>query len=549
MKIPKDDVERAILYAEVSDACLRSRDDRVTEYVAREAYYLFGSPTGSPPANHNKIYPSIQTLASFLYASESTAFTLEMAANAREMDLMRVPPVSKIINNTWLSSDSDACAAQCVEWSLVYGTMIMKTIWRDGQFRSYAVRPHDFGVYEEDKTSIDDQDAMVHCYYTSKPALERSLAGHPKREKIMESVSMIGKTEEKPKSGLDRLILTASAPITPANNSMTGALSTTAMQVPPNYDAVLQQDLVEMRELWIWNDEENDYQIVTQASNITIYDRLCGALTKHGQMFPKAENPFTAFCPTPKYNYFWGISDVGRVTNLQDMYSKRTGELDDLLAKQVDPPRHAIGFTEEQILALSFVGGKANTQDPMSKVELLTPQIPPQLLNSIEMIEGAFAEALALHNILQGKGEPGVRGRGHAQELARLSSARIKRKALNIEDSLEKVGTLMLKILKLNDDTRLPDEATGSVFLLDNFTSNCTVKVDAHSNSPLFAEDLKNLAGELLEAGIIDGESFIDLVKPPMADLLKMKLKLKSQQEQAQNQQKQGEQNAQSPTG
>jgi hypothetical protein len=539
MRIPKNDIDRAILYAQVSNDCLRSKDDRVTEYVARESYYLFGSATGSPPADHNKIYASIQTLASFLYAAESTAFTLEMAANARNVDLLRVPPVSKILNNTWLGSDSDACAAQCVEWALVYGTMLMKTIWRDGQFRSYPVRPHDFGVYEEDKTSIDDQDALVHCYYISKPALERTLEGHPKRAQIMDGVSMIGKTEEKPKSGLDRLILTASSPITPANPNMTGALSTGGMQTPPNYDAVLQTDLVEMRELWIWNDEEHDYQIVTQAGDITVFDRLCGTLTKQGQMFPKGENPFTSFVPTPKYNYFWGISDVGRVQNLQDLFTKRMSELDDLLAKQVNPPRHAIGFTEEQILALSFVGGRANTQDPMSKVELLTPQIPPQLLNSIEMIEDGFAEALALHNILQGKGEPGVRGRGHAQELARLSSARIKRKALNIEDSLEKVGTLMLKVLKLNDATELPDETTQSVFLLDNFTSDCTVKVDAHSNSPLFAEDLKALAGELLEAGIIDGESFIDLVKPPMADLLKMKLKLKMQQEQAQNQQQQ----------
>ena len=535
MKIPKDEVDRAILYAQVSNDCLRSKDDRITEYIARESYYLFGTPTGSPPADHNKIYPNIQTLASFLYAAESTSFTLEMMANSRQEDLARTPVVSKMLNATWMNSDSDSIAAQCVEWSLVYGTMIMKTIWRDGEFRPYAVRPHDFGVYEEDRPSLDDQDAIVHCYYISKANLERVLEGHPKKKTIMDSVSMMGKTEEKPKSGLDRLILTASAPITPANPNMVGALSSTSMQTPPNYEAVLNNDLVEMRELWIWNDDEHDYQIVTQASDITIFDRLAGSLTKQGQMFPKGENPFTQFCPTPKFNYFWGISDVGRVQNLQDRYTKRMNELDDLLAKQVNPPRHAIGFTEEQILALSFVGGRANTSDPMSKVELLTPEIPPQLINSIEMIEGSFAEALALHNILQGKGEPGVRGRGHAQELARLSSARIKRKALGVEDSLEKLGGLMLKIMKLNDATVVPDEQNGSVFVLDNFSSECMVKVDAHSNSPLFAEDIKQIASELLEAKIIDGESFIELVKPPMQDLLKMRYReLKSQEQQAQ---------------
>ena len=537
MKIPKNDVDRFIFYSNVSNDCLRSRDDRITEYIARECYYLYGSPSGSPPAEHNKIYPSIQTLASFLYAAETTSFTLHMHPDADSEDVMRIVPVSQQINTTWLSSDSDAVAAQCVEWSLVYGSMYMKTIWRDGHFRSYPVRPHDFGVYEEDKTSIDDQDAIVHCYYISRAALERSLIGHPRREQIMKDVVSASKQDEKPKSGLDGLILTASAPITPANPNMVGALSSTSMTVPPNYDAVMNNDLVEMREMWIWNDDEQDYQIVTQAGSMTIFDRLAGTLTAQGQMFPKGENPFTGFCPTPKYNYFWGISDVGRVQQLQDRYTKRMSELDDLLAKQVNPPRHAIGFTEEQILALSFVGGKANTSDPMSKVELFTPEIPPVLLNSIEMIEAGFAEALALHNILQGKGEPGVRGRGHAQELARLSSARIKRKALSIEDSLEKVGTLMLKILRLNDTTRLP--SPEGPFLLDDFSSDCSVKVDAHSNSPLFSEDVKALATELLEAKIIDGESFIDLVKPPMADMLKMKLKQMQQQQQQQAQQQQ----------
>lgn len=549
MKIPKSDMDRFVLYQEVSDTCMKSRDDRVTEYVGREAYYLFGAPNGSPPTTFNKIYASIQTLSSFLYAAESTSFTLEMGVGAEKQDILRSVPVARQINRTWLSSDSDLVASQCVEWSLVYGCMLMKTIWRDGHYRAYVVRPHDFGVYEEDKTSIDDQEALVHTYYITRANLERTLIGHPRQEQIMKEVQSAAKSQEKPRTGLDRLILTASAPITPANPNMVGALSATSMQPAPNYDAVMGDDLVEMREMWIWNDDEADYQVVTQAGNLTIFDRLAGSLTKQGQMFPKGENPFVVFCPTPKFNYFWGISDVGRVQHLQDAYTKRTNELDDLLSKQVNPPRHSIGFTEEQLLALQFVGGKAVTQDPTSQVKLFAPEIPDHLMGAIDMIDGGFAEALALHNILMGKGEAGVRGRGHAQELARLASARVKRKALSIEDSLEKVATLMLKILRLNDTTKLPDG--DNVFLMDDFESDCSVKVDAHSNSPLFSEDIKQEATALLEASIIDGESYIDMVKPPMMDMLKLKFKMmqeqKAQEEQAKaqaEQQQQGVANA-----
>jgi hypothetical protein len=51
------------------------------------------------------------------------------------------------------------------------------------------------------------------------------------------------------------------------------------------------------------------------------------------------------------------------------------------------------------------------------------------------------------------------------------------------------------------------------------------VKVDAHSNSPIFTEDLRQLAFNLFKAKAIDTESLLDLLEPPMKQLLKDKLK------------------------
>jgi hypothetical protein len=530
MLIPSNELERFSLYQEVSNACMASREDRQQEYASREAYYLYGNPSGSNPSEYNKVYPSVQTLASFLFAAESTTFALELAPDASETDIQRISVVSRQINHTWERSKSDSIATQCVEWSLVYNTMVMKTLWRDRKYRSYSIRPHDFGVYEEDKCDLEDQEAMAHAYYITLPQLTRMLDGHPRRDQILRNVQSMSAPREEEVSGLDRLILTASAPITQQNPNAIGALSAAATMPPPNYSPHVAVQLVEMRELWVWNDREDDYQIVTQAGDVTIYDRQAAALTKQGQMFPRGEHPFTAFTPTPKYNYFWGISDVSRVQMLQDKYNKRMMELDNLLAKQIDPPRHGMGLTDEQLLALSFVGGKANTSDPMAKVELLIPEVPPELIRSLSILDEEFADTLAMPNILMGKGESGVRGRGHAQELARLASSRIKRKSLNIENSLERVATLMMKILRLNDATKLPDPSNGGAFVLDQFISDCIVKVDAHSNSPIFAEDMRTMAAELLSAGIIDGESFIDMVKPPMMELLKLRLRENQQQ-------------------
>ena len=65
----------------------------------------------------------------------------------------------------------------------------------------------------------------------------------------------------------------------------------------------------------------------------------------------------------------------------------------------------------------------------------------------------------------------------------------------------------------------------GNNFIPEQFTDDYIVKVDAHSNSPIFTEDLKNLAFNLFKAGAIDQEALLDMLEPPMKQLLKDKLK------------------------
>ena len=81
-------------------------------------------------------------------------------------------------------------------------------------------------------------------------------------------------------------------------------------------------------------------------------------------------------------------------------------------------------------------------------------------------------------------------------------------------------------------------------FIPEQFTDDFIVKVDAHSNSPIFTEDLRNLAFSLHQAGAIDQEGLLDLLEPPMKQLLKEKLltNKKKQEEMAMLQQQQQQQ-------
>ena len=164
------------------------------------------------------------------------------------------------------------------------------------------------------------------------------------------------------------------------------------------------------------------------------------------------------------------------------------------------------------------------TDMPQTKVEKLAPNIPQDLYAQLKEIDSMFEEASGISNVLSGRGESGVRSAGHASQLARLGSSRAKKRALMVEDSLEKMSTLYLKLLQAYNDTHLTD-SNDVKFIPEQFTRDYVVKVDAHSNSPIFMEDLRQLAFNLFKAQAIDKESLIDLLDPPMKQLLKDRLK------------------------
>ena len=277
----------------------------------------------------------------------------------------------------------------------------------------------------------------------------------------------------------------------------------------------------------MWNDDTEDYQVVTMAApNIIVYDRP-GA-----SVFLKGECPFVQICPNPLYDYFWGASEVQQLLLLQELRNTRMTEILDLLSKQVNPPTALTGFTgilDEKNFALNRAGGLLSSDMPNAKADRLAPNMPPDLFEVIHEIDNMFAEVSGISNVLSGKGESGVRSQGHASQLARLGSSRAKKRALIVEDSLEKVATLYLKLMQVYDNTHFRD--TEEVpFIAEQFTKDFVVKVDAHSNSPIFTEDLKTLAFNLFKAGAIDKESLLDLLEPPMKQLLKDKLKRKEKE-------------------
>jgi hypothetical protein len=544
VKIPTDLTERENFYQEVIKKCTSSQQDRGNQYADLRNYYLFGGAEGIGGSPFNKIYPHIDLLTSFLYASETTKFSVHLGATAKEAEFGRVPKLAQAVNDMWLDSNADRVVSEAITWALVDNTRIVKLLPKvnrttkklDGIY-PYSVHPANFGVYREDVAMLDRQEAMCESYYTTKTQLEIDLANHPQKEAILKSVatSSSRELEDDNQGGIGRLMASTQQPLVDGTTAVGNVdfYFNSNINYVPDLD---QHELITMDELWVWDTDKSDYRMVTRIRNgMTVYDRIA---SEH-HIFLAGEHPYIQFCPRPLPFYFWGMSEVAGLANLQEWYNERIMQIRKLLNLQVKPPTDASGFgstADEKMYALFSEGGLFSDGGmgvQTGKLQRHPPELPNDLFTVLREIDQAFSDHSGLPNTVQGKGEIGVRSGKQTSELARLGSARIKKRALIIEDSLEKMATLYLKLKKKYDPDVYLDES-GASFTASQFTDDFTVKVDAHSNSPIFVEDKKELAFSMLENKMITRERAVEMIDPVDKEIIKRELKSIEAQEAAQ---------------
>ena len=137
----------------------------------------------------------------------------------------------------------------------------------------------------------------------------------PKRDEIAARVDSFVHERTPVANGVERIIMSQ------VNPTMYGNVNLD-LAGQMKYKATVAEDTVEMTELWVWNDDIGDYQVVTKADpDIIIYDR------PGESVFLKGELPFVQICPNPLYDYYWGGSEVQRLVYLQQLRNKRLAEI------------------------------------------------------------------------------------------------------------------------------------------------------------------------------------------------------------------------------
>ena len=295
------------------------------------------------------------------------------------------------------------------------------------------------------------------------------------------------------------------------------------------YSPKVAEPLVRMRELYVYDSSIKDFRVVTLADPyVLVYDRPLEG------MFLKNDPPFVQVARSPRTIISTASLRLSASCSLQELLNQRWNDLTHMMALQAHPPKSFTGFqgiVDEIGKAFDVPDGSVVAEMPGAKVESFAPSIPEDLFADVKFIEQMFEDTSGINNVMSGKGEAGVRSSGHASQLARLGSSRVKKRAMIIEDSLEQLATMYLKLKRKYDPRRYreitPNEETNKpvTFTAAQFPEDSNVKVDGHSNSPIFVEDQTQIAFELLKVGAITKERLLELVNVPMRAQLIQDLK------------------------
>ncbi|HUP07664.1 MAG TPA: hypothetical protein VMU47_10965 [Caldimonas sp.] len=566
MKIPSSSTpqgaaDRLKFYQDLVVRCSRTRQERLQFYQLLRSYFLFGTPDASG-CDYNNIASTIETRWSLMYSPTGARFSLHLGSTAPPEEIYKTRPLVHELNDQWRMGKSHMVFDLGGKWAHVFGCMIFKVIWKRGVARTYLVEPHQFGVLREDKIDLEDQEAFCLFYTNTQTQLESDLEGHPRKDEIMAQVkaSPTSTDAEHPiSSAMSRLIVASQVATTsPAGSPIGGSIEGGIPNAISDYDysPVVDVPLVDMVELYVWNDEIEDYQMVTMAgpTNV-IFDRRqpgVAGIPNFVKIAPEAN----------LYDYFWGASYVAKLAKLQDWRTAFLEQLKAIMSKQADPPVAAsgwVGITEEKWAAVRTAGGLVSAPGAMNtKLEKLAGELPTGWSAILDVIDKMFNDTAGIGHILQGKGEPGVRSKGQADLLARLGSSRPKSAAIIVEEAAEALATLIMRCIQDNSKQRfvahIPkrpgvltsflsrfsdstvSDGTPLTFTAAQFTNDFEVKVDAHSSSPIFFEDRKNDAVELFDRQCITKERLIDAFDLPDKQLTLEELKGIEEKEAAEKQ-------------
>ena len=559
MKIPSSKIEKFV--CELTNECLVSRESRMNRYLAFKNMFLLGSDNPENAALFNKTFAYIDDLESLLYSPVALRFHIGEYDTPTPLDIAKFRTASSNLHAQIRQSNLDTMISEAVQWSLVKGKTLIKTLWGGRGVSPHLIQPEMFGVLQENRTHLDsDMEAFVHTTYITPYQFKRLIWNHPNKDALVKK----SKRYMRPPKGDDpsddnamkQIIIGGLYPLQAAGNpqpNMQRGIVEWMQGAAPELAPHLVSQIMRLDELWVWDDENDDWATFQQIGDDMLImgeDFVTNAyaynpLSKRKDPDLIGHHPFNEFCPNKIDGYFWGRSEILNIAFLQECINSRINGINAMLRLQEDPPkkfRGVAGVNQNALAKLKKPGGYWNDSNPNANVENMTPEIPETLWASLHEYERMFDEMGGLPPIAKGRGESGVRSQGHAETLVRMFSPRFKDRAVIVERNVESLGGSVLDLCRAHVPQRLTawvskeiagiesnerdlknnmcgmEPVKGQVpvdFTYADLPENIRVTVDSHSSSPAFAMEAKALAFDLLKIGAMDPEQVVDHVDAP----------------------------------
>lgn len=555
MRIPKNEKALIPFVKDIISECAVSRSSRMTEYRKNRAIYYMGTTVPGQRVIYNRCYPHIHRLSAYLFSPADVRLGIKYENVYEASWFAKAERASKALTFEAHTSNIDDVFSEAVDWALIDGKSFvkLKALMKKGEgalegqevfsdLEGSVIQAKYMGVLREDIAELDRQEAFTYTTWITPSMLRIQLANHPNYKDIYERAvaGTQGDTNTnqfQQSEFMKEVILSYGSG---GNSAMTlqGTANTNTGNAPlfsgpiATLDPEVISSLIKFEEVWIRDDERDDWTTIQFIAPDIIVEgkyqhrNLCGV---------KGEQPFREVCANKTNGYFWGFSEFGIVGSLQENLNRRWDDVDRLIQLAVRAPKFGSGITgisEMERNALNSPGGWFTDAQPGSKIENLSPTIPPELFSYVGKLDEMFDEVAGFKPTLSGEGSAGVRSAAHADTLVRQSSPHLRDRALLIERQFAEVGDLAFKMMQAKD-ARMYKAKDGSEFLLSQIPDDAKVEVDSHTSSPAFSEDTKQLALSLRKLGVIDDVDTIRLTHPQDEDVLmeKAQAKAKAQEE------------------
>lgn len=491
----------------------------------------------------NMLNNHLTRTADHLFSPVELKFSIDYGRPKRKLDYERAKAVAKELTRTWDRNNTDMTFGRGVFESLKYGACIMKQwpqIEGTDEHPAYydkLVMPWQFGVYREDENRLDRQEAMCETTLLTGPELWRRICHLPEAKQLWQKAMANAKTgiaAAEPDSYFHQ-VLSASQLNTSGVETSASPGGIVQLNNVPNYaimGPVIAPATVEMHELWVKTeiDGKPDYCTI----QVIEPDILIAPLHKRANLLGIDQaQPYRLIQPNEVTNWFWGRSELVDLIEPQSLLAQWCDDARRLMGLQIDKflgISGDAGITDE-IYGQSRLAGYMNLPGGAS-ISDLTPKFPPEMLPMIKWVIEIINTLGGFPEIMQGKGEPGVRAGVHANTLLKTASPSLRDRSLMVERQAATCADLTLQMMEAKDDQKYWTKADKPIedventsFLLTDLPDDWRVTVDSHSSSPIFADENAQLIFQAFKGGVVGPSYVIDTMPFPEKEMAKVELR------------------------